>query len=142
MRLGWLLRARRGRGQRSWQQLWPSPMLARHGAQPAGTLTRGRHGRLAAELELKQHALGLLRERAAGSESAQLAAAVAASEAEAAEAATAAADARDRKAAMAASAKVGPRQTTRRAGLGRHLRALRWSARAAAAHLAERVCQG
>ncbi|KAK9836025.1 hypothetical protein WJX81_006911 [Elliptochloris bilobata] len=63
------------------------------------------HRRLAGELELKRHALGLLRERVAGSESAQLAEAVAASEAEAAEADSAAKAARERKAAMAASAK-------------------------------------
>lgn len=62
--------------------------------------------RLAAELELKRHALGLLHERVAGSESAQLAEAVAASEAEAAEAAAAAQAARERKAAMATSAKA------------------------------------
>ncbi len=62
--------------------------------------------RQSAELELKRHALGLLRERVAGSESAQLAEAIAVGEAEAAEAAAAAEAARERKAAMAASAKA------------------------------------
>ena len=62
--------------------------------------------RLAGELELKRHALGLLKERVASSESAQLAEAIAASEAEAAEAEAAAKAARERKAAMAASAKA------------------------------------
>lgn len=62
--------------------------------------------RLAGQLELKRHALGLLKERVASSESAQLAEAIAASEAEAAEAEAAAKAARERKAAMAASAKA------------------------------------
>lgn len=62
--------------------------------------------RLTQELELKQHALALLQERIAGSESAQLAEAVAALEADLAAAKAAAAAAKERKAQMAASAKV------------------------------------
>ena len=62
--------------------------------------------RLTQELELKAHALSLLQERIAGSESAQLAEAVAALEADLAAAKDAAAAAKARKAQMAASAKV------------------------------------
>ncbi|BDA47769.1 Structural maintenance of chromosomes protein 2 [Coccomyxa sp. Obi] len=63
------------------------------------------HSKLTQELELKRHALGLLEERIAGSESAQLAAAVAAAEADLTAAKDAAAAAKARKAEMAASAK-------------------------------------
>lgn len=62
--------------------------------------------RLTQELELKAHALSLLQERIAGSESAQLAEAVSALEADLAAAKDAAAAAKARKAEMAASAKV------------------------------------
>ncbi len=63
--------------------------------------------RLQQQLELKQHSLALLRERIAGSESAQLADALAASEAEEAEARAAAEAERAKKAELAALAKVG-----------------------------------
>ena len=63
--------------------------------------------RLQREAELKAHALGLLCERIAGSESAQLAAAVAALESELEAARKAAAAAKKRKADAAASAEVG-----------------------------------
>ncbi|KAK9829006.1 hypothetical protein WJX72_003368 [[Myrmecia] bisecta] len=63
------------------------------------------HKRLSQELELKQHALGLLQERIRGSESAQLAEAVSTTEAEMAGASTAAEAARERKKAMVAAAK-------------------------------------
>ena len=74
--------------------------------------------RLGGELELKRHALGLLKERVASSESAQLAGAIAASEAEAAEAEAAAKAARERKAAMAASAKASSVLSTGMESLG------------------------
>jgi hypothetical protein len=63
--------------------------------------------RLSQELELKQHALQLHRERIRSSESAQLAEAIAAAEAEEAAAKEEAKAARERKAAMVAQAKVG-----------------------------------
>ena len=66
----------------------------------------GLSGSMAQELELQQHALSLMRERVAGSQSAQLAAAVAALEAKLAAAQEAAVAARERKAEMAAIAKV------------------------------------
>ena len=62
--------------------------------------------RLSQELDLKQHALALLTERMAGSESAQLAAAVAELEAELAGQEEAASKARETKAGMVAAAKV------------------------------------
>jgi diaminopimelate decarboxylase len=58
-------------------------------------------------LDLKQHALSLLRQRIAGSESAQLEEAVAALGSELEEARSAAAAAKQKKADMAAAAKVG-----------------------------------
>lgn len=64
--------------------------------------------RLKQELELKQHALSLLEERIAGSESASLAAAAAATQAELDEATQAAAAARQRQADLATQAKVFP----------------------------------
>jgi hypothetical protein len=64
------------------------------------------HPRLSQERELKAHALGLLRERIAGSESAQLAAGVAALEADLDAARAAMAAAKKRKADAAASAKA------------------------------------
>ena len=66
----------------------------------------GLAGSMAQELELQQHALSLMRERVAGSQSAQLAAAVATLEAKLAAAQEAAVAARERKAEMAAVAKV------------------------------------
>ena len=65
--------------------------------------------RLSQELDLKQHALALLKERMAGSESAQLAVAVAELEAELAGQEEAASKAKAAKAGMVATAKVGPR---------------------------------
>ena len=62
--------------------------------------------RLKQELDLSSHALGLLKERIQGSESAQLAEALAATEAQLQEATAAAATAREQKAAMVAAAKV------------------------------------
>ena len=62
--------------------------------------------RLSQELELKQHALALLKERAAGSESAQLADSVAALEAELAGEEEAAHKAKQTKESMVAAAKV------------------------------------
>lgn len=63
--------------------------------------------RLSQELELKQHALALLKERMAGSESAQLADTVATLEAELAGEEEAAKKAKEAKESMVTSAKVG-----------------------------------
>ena len=62
--------------------------------------------RLQQELDVKQHGLGLLRQRIAGSESAQLAEAVKASEQELAEAKEAAAAAQQKRKDMVKAAKV------------------------------------
>jgi hypothetical protein len=62
--------------------------------------------RLSQELELKQHALALLKERTAGSESAQLADSVVALEAELAGEEEAARKAKEAKESMVATAKV------------------------------------
>ena len=62
--------------------------------------------RLSQELELKQHALALLKERMAGSESAQLADTVATLEAELAGEEEAAKTAKEAKESMVATAKV------------------------------------
>ena len=62
--------------------------------------------RLCQELELKQHALALLKERMAGSESAQLADTVAALETELAGEEEAAKTAKETKESMVATAKV------------------------------------
>ena len=62
--------------------------------------------RLQQELDLKRHALSLLQDRIAGSESAQLAGAVAELEAQLQEATAAAEAARGKKAEMVAAAKV------------------------------------
>ena len=62
--------------------------------------------RLKQELDVKQHRLGLLRQRIAGSESAQLAEAVKASEQELAEAKEAAAAAQQKRKDMVKAAKV------------------------------------
>ena len=62
--------------------------------------------RLSQELELKQHALALLKERMAGSESAQLAEAVATLEAELASEEEAARKAKEAKESLVATAKV------------------------------------
>ena len=65
--------------------------------------------RLSQELELKQHSLGLLKERMAGSESSQLAEAVAATKADLEAALAAVGDAQEKKKAMLSTAKVGRR---------------------------------
>lgn len=62
--------------------------------------------RLSQELELKQHSLALLEERARGSEAHQLAEAVAATEAELGEAKQASQDAKERKQELVQAAKV------------------------------------
>ncbi|EIE18219.1 RecF/RecN/SMC protein [Coccomyxa subellipsoidea C-169] len=83
-----------------------SETLAAAEAQLKGMAAAAKeHAKLMQELELKAHALSLLQERIAGSESAQLAEAVAALEADLAAAKDAAAAAKARKAQMAASAK-------------------------------------
>ncbi len=64
--------------------------------------------RLKQELDVKQHGLGLLRQRIAGSESAQLAEAVKASEQELAEAKEAAAAAQQKRKDMVKAAEVWP----------------------------------
>ena len=64
--------------------------------------------RLKQELDVKQHGLGLLRQRIAGSESAQLAEAVKASEQELVEAKEAAAAAQQKRKDMVDAAKVCP----------------------------------
>lgn len=63
--------------------------------------------RLSQELELKQHSLALLEERARGSEAHQLAEAVAATQGELEGAQQAGAEARERKQQLVAAAKVG-----------------------------------
>ena len=63
--------------------------------------------RLSQELELKQHSLSLLEERARGSEAHQLAEAAAATEKELGEAQQAVQVARERKQELVAAAKVG-----------------------------------
>lgn len=67
---------------------------------------RAEHGRLSRELELQRHALSLLQQRVAGSESAQLQEGADRSAAELAAAKADAEAARQRKADMAAAAKV------------------------------------
>ncbi len=63
--------------------------------------------RLSQEVELKQHSLALLEERARGSEAHQLGEAVAATQAELGQAQQAVQDARERKQQLVAAAKVG-----------------------------------
>ncbi len=74
--------------------------------RPKSLLKLGQWHRLSQELELKQHALALLKERAAGSESAQLADSVAVLEAELAGEVEAAWKAKEAKESMVATAKV------------------------------------